>query len=169
MFGLVVNTLSLAVKFMSLKSNKITIDIRAKLKVDQDSLEALMDKYLKDSEALPYEKYKLIIGALRTHYLPLIYEYEGASPEKLRQSLIDINRAWQIHFQYLQQRLGIDLTEETPPSAPSTPTPIPVPIAFPMNYEPQQYVKPQPQRKPEPQIKPQAISEEKGEYVHLFD
>ena len=155
---------------MSLKSKKITIDIRAKLKVEQDSLEALMDKYLKNSEAIPYEKYKLIIGALRTHYLPLVYEHEGADPAKLRQSLVDANRSWQLHLQFLQERLGIDITEETSPSTPTaTPTSIPVPIAFPMNYGSQQYIEREPQRKTEPEIKSQVESEEEGEYTHVFD
>ncbi len=153
---------------MAEKPTKITIDIRTKLKVTPESLEAQIDEYLKDREAIPYEKNQLIITALRTHYLPLVREYQGVSREKIRQSLIDANRSWQIHFKYLQQRLGIDLTEETPPSAPSTPTSIPVPIAFPMNYDSQQYIKPQPQKKPEPEIKPQAVSEEE-EYLHIFN
>ncbi len=166
---------------MAEKSNKIMIDIRTKLKVDKGSLEALMDKYLKDSEALPYEKYKVIIGALRTHYLPLIYEYQGASPEKLRQSLVDINRAWQIHFKYLQQRLGVDLTEEASPSHLSTPASIPITVPVPVStnyYREQQYIEPQPQKNPEPETKPQLklvtkhqleTEEEEGEYPDCFN
>ncbi len=39
----------------------------------------------------------------------------GSTPptrEQIRQSLIDANRAWQMHYQYLQKRLGIDLDSE---------------------------------------------------------
>ena len=135
---------------MAQKLAKKTIDIRAKLKVKPESLEAQIDEYLKDTEAIPYEKHKLIIDALRTYYLPLVRENQGADPERLRQSLIDADRAWQIHFMYLQQRLGIDVTQSPSSSSSSTSASIP-----------------QPKRKPEPETKPQSELEE--EYVHIFD
>ncbi len=153
------------------KLEKITVDIRTKLKVVRESLEAQIDEYLRDAEAIPYEKHTLIINALRTFYLPLVRQYQGASQEKLRQSLVDANRSWQLHLQFLQERLGIDMTEETAPPAPTTPTPtsIPVPIAFPMNYSSQQYIEAQSQRKPETEINSQDESEQEGDYTHLFD
>ena len=156
---------------MRKKSTKIFIDIRARLKVQKDSLEARIDRYLKDEDATPYVRHKLIIEALSTYYLPLILQHQGATTEEVRQGLVDVNRAWQGHMKYLQQKLGIDLTEETPPSTPSTPAPssIPVPIAFPINYGSQQYIEREPQRKPEPEIKSQAESEQEGEYTHVFD
>lgn len=152
---------------MSLKIDKTVIDIRAKLKVDRDSPEASMDKYLKDSRAVPYEKHKMIMGALRTHYLPLVYQYEDADPAKLRQSLLDAKRSWEIHFEFLQERLGIEISEEKFSPALSTPTSMPVPI----NHDPQQYTKNQPQRNLEPEIKSQEESEQRGEYTHthVFD
>ncbi len=130
---------------MAQKLAKKTIDIRAKLKVTPESLEAQIDQYLKDGEAIPYDKHRLIIDALRTHYLPLVRENQGADPERLRQSLIDADRSWQVHFRYLQQRLGIDLTQSASPSGLSTSTSIL-----------------QSKRKPEDEL-------EEGEYIHIFD
>ncbi len=158
----VLKTMYLVVKkIMTQKLAKITVDIRAKLKVTPQSLEAQIDEYLRDIEAIPYDKHKLIIAALRTHYLPLVNEYQGATPEKLRQSLVDINREWQLHFQYLQQRLGIYLDSELPTVAP---TPI-----YPVE---EQKVPPKPvSSKPQLElVKEHRVleDEEEGEYPDCF-
>ncbi|MDJ0747779.1 MAG: hypothetical protein QNJ32_31215 [Xenococcaceae cyanobacterium MO_167.B27] len=94
------------------KARKVTIDIRVTYKTDENDLEAWLDKYLKDEDATRFVKRGLIINSLMTHYLPLVYEYQGASQEKIRQSLIDADREWQMHRRYLQQRLGIELDSE---------------------------------------------------------
>ena len=146
---------------MRQKLAKITVDIRAKLKVTPESWEAQIDEYLKDTEAIPYEKHKLIIGALKTHYLPLVHQYQEATPEKLRQSLVDINRAWQLHFQYLQERLGIYLDSELP-------TVVPTPI-YPVEEQKasQKPVSSKPQLELVTERKV-LEDEEEGEYPDLF-
>ncbi len=101
------------------KARKVTIDIRVTYKADENDLEAWLDKYLKDEDATRFVKRGLIINSLMTHYLPLVYEYQGASEEKIRQSLIDADREWQMHRRYLQQRLGIDLDSELATVAPT--------------------------------------------------
>ncbi len=101
------------------KARKVTIDIRVTYKADENDLEAWLDKYLKDNDATRFVKRGLIINSLMTHYLPLVYEYQGASKEKIRQSLIDADREWQMHRRYLQQRLGIDLDSELATVAPA--------------------------------------------------
>ncbi|MDJ0533196.1 MAG: hypothetical protein QNJ70_11990 [Xenococcaceae cyanobacterium MO_207.B15] len=102
------------------KARKVTIDIGVTYKADENDLEAWLDKYLKDNDATRFVKQRLIINSLMTHYLPLVYEYQGASQEKIRQSLIDADREWQIHRRYLQQRLGIDLDSELSTVDPGT-------------------------------------------------
>ena len=82
-------------------------------------MEAWLDKYLKDNDATRFVKRALVINSLMTHYSPLVYEYQGASREKIRQSLIDANQAWQMHYRYLQQRLGIELDSELATVAPT--------------------------------------------------
>ena len=101
------------------KVRKVTIDIRVTYKAGENDLEAWLDKYLKDNNATRFVKRGLIINALMTHYLPLVYEYQGASKEKIRRSLIDADREWQIHRRYLQQILEIDLDSELPTVAPT--------------------------------------------------
>ncbi len=102
------------------KARKVTIDIRVTYKADENDLEAWLDKYLKDNNATRFVKRGLIINSLMTHYLPLVYQYQGASKEKIRQSLIDADREWQMHRRYLQQSLGIDLDSELPTVDPGT-------------------------------------------------
>ena len=142
------------------KLAKITVDIRAKLKVTPQSLEAQIDEYLRDTEATPYEKHKLIINALRTHYLPLVHQYQGVSREKLRQSLIDANHAWQLHYRYLQERLGIDLDSELP-------TAVPAPV-----YAVEEQKAPPNPVSSKPQLElvtnSQVLEEEEGQYPDLF-
>ena len=101
------------------KAKKVTIDIRVTYKADENDLEAWLDKYLKDNDATRFVKRRLIINSLMTHYLPLVYEYKGETKEKIRQSLIDADREWQIHRRYLQQRLEIDLDSYLPTVAPT--------------------------------------------------
>ncbi len=110
------------------KPKKVQIDIRVTYKVDENDMEAWLDKYLKDNDATRFVKRALVINSLMTHYSPLVYEYQGASREKIRQSLIDANQAWQMHYRYLQQRLGIDLDSELPTVAPVAPAPIYAPV-----------------------------------------
>lgn len=94
---------------MRVKPSKSFIDIRVRLKVQNDSHEAWLYKFLNDENATPYVRQKLILDCLITHLSPLVYEYQGSSPDLIRQSLVDANQAWQSHFRYLQQRLGIHL------------------------------------------------------------
>ena len=167
------------------KSSKILVDIRARLKVQKDSVEAQIHEYLKDENATPYEGYKLIIDALRTYYLPLVNQYQGASHDEIRQSLIDVNQAWLVHFRYLQQRLGIDLTPDTPTPVPSVPTisPVPVPLTnlyeYPGQYQlqklppqPQEQLSSEPLQKTEPQTNYEENTlieeQEEGSYPTIF-
>lgn len=103
---------------MKRKSSKILVDIRTRLKVQPDSLEARLHEYLKDERETNILRQNLILEALITHFSPLIHQQQGATPTELRQSLIDVNQAWQMHFRYLQQRLGIDLTSDIPTLSP---------------------------------------------------
>ena len=102
---------------MRAKSRKIPIDIRARLNVQPDSLEAWLHEYLKDEDATRYFRHQLILESLITYFLPLVYEYRGATTAEIRKSLVDVNRSWQRHFDYLQQRLDIDL-DSAPPAVP---------------------------------------------------
>ena len=143
------------------KARKVTIDIRVTYKADENDLEAWLDKYLKDNNATRFVKRGLIINSLMTHYLPLVYQYQGASKEKIRQSLIDADREWQIHRRYLQQSLGIDLDSELPTVAPT-----------PIYMTEEQKVAPKPvSSKPQLELvtEPQVLEEEEeGEYPDLF-
>ncbi len=102
---------------MRAKSRKIPIDIRARLKVQPDSLEAMLHEYLKDEDTTRYLRSQLILESLITYFLPLVYEYRGATTAEIRKSLVDVNKSWQLHFRYLQQRLDIDL-DLAPPTVP---------------------------------------------------
>ncbi len=133
---------------MKSKSSKLLIDIRARLKVQEDSLEAWISKYLNDEDATPYVRHRLILDSLITHFAPLVYEYQGATPEAIRQSLIDANQAWQGHFRYLQQRLGINLN-----------SPLPTPQEAERNY-----ILPE----SEPSLTPLTEEEEEGDYPTVF-
>ncbi len=97
---------------MSEKNSKSFIDIRARLKVQNDSMEAWLYKYLNDEKATPYVRQRLILDSLITHLSPLVYQYQGATKEEIRQSLLDANQAWQMHYHYLQQKLEIDLSSD---------------------------------------------------------
>lgn len=145
---------------MRRKSSKIFIDIRARLKVQPDSLEARLERYLKDDKATPFMRHKLITEALSTYYLPLVLSYEGATKEEVRQSLVDVDEAWQRHFDYLQKRLGIDLSSEVPSSS------------WAVNQKTQgQYLQSPPEAELEPEvvIKPQVdLDEERGGYPPVF-
>ena len=105
---------------MRAKSRKILIDIRARLNVQPDSLEAWLHEYLKDEDSTRYFRHQLILESLITYFLPLVYEYRGATTAEIRKSLVDVNRSWQRHFDYLQQRLDIDL-DSTAPAVPVNP------------------------------------------------
>ncbi len=102
---------------MRAKSRKIPIEIRARLKVQPDSLEAMLHEYLNDEDATRYLRSQLILESLITYFLPLVYEYRGATTAEIRKSLVDVNKSWQLHFRYLQQRLDIDLNS-APPTVP---------------------------------------------------
>ena len=95
---------------MSEKTSKSFIDIRVRLKVQNNSMEAWLYKYLNDEKATPYVRQRLILDSLITYLSPLVYEYQGVSKAQIRQSLIDANQAWQMHYHYLQQKLEIDLS-----------------------------------------------------------
>lgn len=102
---------------MRAKSRKIPIEIRARLRVQPDSLEAMLHEYLNNEDTTRYLRHKLILESLITYFLPLVYEYRGATTAEIRKSLVDVNRSWQRHFDYLQQRLDIDL-DSAPPAVP---------------------------------------------------
>ncbi len=127
---------------------KSLIDIRVRLKVHNESFEAWLHKYLNDKDATYYLRHKLIIDSLTTYFAPLVYEYQGATPEAIRQSLIDANQAWQGHFRYLQQRLGINLN-----------SPLPTPQEAERNY-----ILPE----SEPSLTPLTEEEEEGDYPTVF-
>ena len=59
---------------MRAKSRKIPIEIRARLKVQPDSLEAMLHEYLKDEDTTRYLRSQLILESLITYFLPLVYE-----------------------------------------------------------------------------------------------
>ena len=99
---------------MRAKSRKIPIEIRARLKVQPDSLEAMLHEYLNNENATRYLRHQLILESLIMYFLPLVYEYRGATTAEIRKSLVDVNRSWQRHFDYLQQRLDIDLDSAAP-------------------------------------------------------
>ncbi len=98
--------------------SKRRVNIQYVRQLNEDSIEARLEKYLKDNKVTRYPKGELIIEALLAFYLPLVQEYEGETQEKLRQSLIDVNYLWQLHYRYLQRRLGIDLDSELATVAP---------------------------------------------------
>ncbi len=125
-------------------------------------MEAWLDKYLKDNDATRFVKRALVINSLMTHYSPLVYEYQGASREKIRQSLIDANQAWQMHYRYLQRRLGIDLDSEL-----STVAPAPIYAVEEQKAKKKPVSsKPQLQLVTEPKV---SAEEEEGEYPDCFN
>ena len=140
--------------------SKRRVNIQYARQLDEDSIEARLEKYLKDNKVTRYPKGELIIEALVAFYLPLVHEYEEATQEKLRQSLIDVNYLWQLHYRYLQRRLGIHLDSQMPTAAPTPVYPV-------EEHKPSQNIvssKPQLELVREPQV----LEEEEGQYPDLF-
>lgn len=137
---------------MSEKTSKSFIDIRVRLKVQNNSMEAWLYKYLNDEKATPYVRQRLILDSLITHLSPLVYQYQGATKEEIRQSLIDANQAWQMHYHYLQQKLEIDLSSNN---------------SFPMKeFVSEQYIETESELTPEAEEESETESE--AEYTKFF-
>ena len=99
---------------MKTKSPKQLIDIRVKRQVAENSFYDWLHRYLNDDNATPYVKQQLILDSLANHYSPLVYQYQGATEEEIRNCLVDTRHLWELHFHYLQQRLGIYVDAENP-------------------------------------------------------
>ena len=99
---------------MKTKSPKQLIDIRVRRQVAEDSFYDWLYRYLNDEKNTLYVKQQLILDSLANHYSPLVYQYQGATEEEIRKCLVDTRHLWELHFHYLQQRLGIYVDAENP-------------------------------------------------------
>ena len=88
--------------------NRTTVKINLQATVDQDSIEAKFDRYLKRRlEKNRLCRQNLVLHPALTYWMPLILKEEGATEEELEQALIEIEYSFQSHLEYLRKTLGV--------------------------------------------------------------
>lgn len=84
--------------------NRRTVKIRMQLTVNEESLEARLDDFLR-RKLLPADR--LVLSPLMAYWMPLILKEEGATEEELEQALIDAEYNFQSQLEYLRKTLGV--------------------------------------------------------------
>ena len=88
--------------------NRTTVKINLQATVDQDSIEAKFDRYLKRRlEKNRLCRQNLVLHPALTYWMPLILKEEGATEEELEQALIEVEYSFQSHLEYLRKTLGV--------------------------------------------------------------
>lgn len=89
-----------------------TFNLRLQVTVEAGSLEELMLEYLNDETARPFGKTQMLMTALKPFWATLALLSKDFPSERIVQTLQDSNYLWELHKQYLRERI-----ESTNPGA----------------------------------------------------
>lgn len=89
-----------------------TFTLRLQVTVEAGSLEELMLEYLNDEAARPFGKTQMLMTALKPFWTTLALLSKDFPSERIVQTLQDSNYLWELHKQYLRERI-----ESTNPGA----------------------------------------------------
>lgn len=89
-----------------------TFNLRLQVTVEAGSLEELMLEYLNDEAARPFGKTQMLMTALKPFWTTLALLSKDFPSERVVQTLQDSNYLWELHKQYLRERI-----ESTNPKA----------------------------------------------------
>lgn len=89
-----------------------TFNLRLQVTVEAGSLEELMLEYLNDEAARPFGKTQMLMTALKPFWTTLALLSKDFPSERIVQTLQDSNYLWELHKQYLRERI-----ESTNPGA----------------------------------------------------
>ena len=82
-----------------------TYNIRLQVVVEAGSLEDLTLEFLNDEKVRPFGKSQMILTALKPYWSTLAMLSKDFSLEQVMQALCDGNYLWELHKQYLRERI----------------------------------------------------------------
>ncbi len=82
-----------------------TFNLRLQVTVEAGSLEELMLEYLNDEAARPFGKTQMLMTALKPFWTTLALLSKDFPSERIVQTLQDSNYLWELHKQYLRERI----------------------------------------------------------------
>lgn len=82
-----------------------TFNLRLQVTVEAGSLEELMLEYLNDEAARPFGKTQMLMTALKPFWATLALLSKDFPSERIVQTLQDSNYLWELHKQYLRERI----------------------------------------------------------------
>ena len=98
------------------------IEFRLRLRVESDSPEAIILKYLNSRQTL-YPSRDMAMIALMSYWLPIACRDEGMQPkESFSRVIQNSTYRLKLHLQYLQQMLGDEVLEDVVSSKVKTPS-----------------------------------------------